>query len=148
VDGTVVHVVDPTEAFYRAPERSDWKLWYEEATTEANEIFADAQAICDEYGVEVATATATAPDGRIVRSSSTPKPTTSTTSSSAVTVATTTHMSTQAASPKPSFVVRRCSSRSSDSSGVLSGDRVPAGVVRTRTPRIGRRFRERDFGDV
>lgn len=66
-DVTVVHVVDPTEAFYRSPELSDWKLWYEDASKEANEIFADAQAISDEYGVEVSTATATGrPDRAIV----------------------------------------------------------------------------------
>lgn len=66
-DITVLHVVNPIDAFYRAPELSDWKAWYEEASSEANEIFADAQAIGDEYGVEISTATATGrPDRAII----------------------------------------------------------------------------------
>lgn len=66
-DVTVLYIVDPIDTFYHIPELSDWKVWYEEAETETNRIFADAQAIGDEYSVAISTAAATGrPDRAIV----------------------------------------------------------------------------------
>jgi nucleotide-binding universal stress UspA family protein len=50
---TVLHVIEPIETFYHTPELSDWKQWYKDAEAEANEIFADAQAVADEYAGEL-----------------------------------------------------------------------------------------------
>lgn len=60
----VLHVIEPIESFYRTPELSDWKQWCKNAEKEANEIFADAQAVADEYTSEVTYTTMT---GRPVR---------------------------------------------------------------------------------
>lgn len=60
----VLHVVDPIELsddleLSSSPELSDWQLWCDRATEEANEVFADAQAIADGYSNGISTATTT-----------------------------------------------------------------------------------------
>jgi nucleotide-binding universal stress UspA family protein len=58
---TVLHVLDFVEAGYGASMESTlpsyWEEWYETATAEAEELFTDAQATADEYGVDLRTET-------------------------------------------------------------------------------------------
>lgn len=56
---TVLHVLDFVEAGYGASMETAlpgyWEEWYESAREESEELFSDAQATADEYGVELRT---------------------------------------------------------------------------------------------
>lgn len=58
---TLLHVLDFVEAGYQSPIEGSlpgyWEEWYEQAEAEAEELFADAQATADEYGVTLETET-------------------------------------------------------------------------------------------
>lgn len=58
-DITVLHVADPLETMYEAPGNhlNEWNEWYERARDRANGTFADAEALAEEYGVELTTET-------------------------------------------------------------------------------------------
>lgn len=52
---TFLHVADPIETMYDAPAShlDEWREWYQRGHDRADEIFADAQALADEYGVKL-----------------------------------------------------------------------------------------------
>ncbi|WP_135828663.1 universal stress protein [Halorussus halobius] len=54
---TVLHVIDPIDAGYNAPVGMPGgsEEWYENAQEQSEAVFADAQEIADEYGVELDT---------------------------------------------------------------------------------------------
>jgi len=54
---TVLHVIDPIDAGYSAPVAvpGGSEEWYENAKEQSEAVFEDAQAIADEYGVELDT---------------------------------------------------------------------------------------------
>lgn len=60
-DITVLHVLDFVEAGYGASMETAlpgyWEEWYESAKAESEDLFADAQATADEYGVSLRTET-------------------------------------------------------------------------------------------
>jgi nucleotide-binding universal stress UspA family protein len=58
-DITVLHVIDPVDAGYSAPVGipGGSEEWYEGAQKEAQALFEEAQAVADEYGVTLDTAT-------------------------------------------------------------------------------------------
>ncbi|NEU55839.1 universal stress protein [Halorussus sp. MSC15.2] len=57
-DLTVLHVIDPVDTGYSGPVGipGGSEEWYEKAKQESEELFEDAQAVADEYGVTLDTA--------------------------------------------------------------------------------------------
>lgn len=66
---TVLHVIDPADAGYNAPVGipGGSEEWFENAQDDAQALFDEAQAVADEYGITLDTATDTGrPAGTIV----------------------------------------------------------------------------------
>jgi nucleotide-binding universal stress UspA family protein len=53
---TVIHAIDPAEWGYGAPGNTLGERWQEEAHEESEAIQSSAQAVADEYGIDITTA--------------------------------------------------------------------------------------------
>jgi nucleotide-binding universal stress UspA family protein len=62
----VIHAVDPAEWGYGAPGNTLGERWREEAREKSEEVQSSAQAVADEYGVDITTAAESGVPGDVV----------------------------------------------------------------------------------